>query len=94
MQYASFSNGEQGYVLHRMTGQWSGHCSAWYDKDGNLLDAQQVIGTWTRVCRPVKRNGPMWRELATTGRAYAASPQRHTKERMIAAAVAVRSTNA
>jgi hypothetical protein len=90
MQYASFSNGTQGFVLHKITGYWSGRCSAWYDANGTLLDAEQHAGTWTEQTRPVKRGGPMWRELSRLGPVYATRPEAHKEGQMISARIATR----
>lgn len=89
MQYASFSEGREGYVLHKVTGRWSGHCSAWYAADGTLKDAEQITRTWARITRPVKVGGPMWRELQRIGKHYASNPAAHVVERIVAARVVV-----
>ena len=39
MQVQQFSNG--GYVIHRITHQGQAKISAWFDRDGNLLDIEK-----------------------------------------------------
>jgi hypothetical protein len=77
MQINSFVNG--GYVIYKITGQFKGQMSAWFDRDGNLLDAEQTPEPFgnTRPApepfgntRPVKRDGPMWQHAQTIGRRY------------------------
>ena len=72
-----------GYVLHKVTGYWSGRCSAWYDVDGNMLDAEQYIGHWIERTRPVKRNGPLWKALQVIGRAYVGVPAEEVRRQAI-----------
>jgi hypothetical protein len=67
MQFGRFTNG--GYYLHKITGDWKGRCSAWFDRDGKLLDAAQILRPFGAE-RPVKRGGPMWQELQRIGRRY------------------------
>ena len=67
IQYSRFSNG--GYVLHKITGYWRGHCSAWFDAGGKLLDAE-ILYPDRYASRPVKVGGPMWREVQRVGRSY------------------------
>jgi hypothetical protein len=92
MKYASFSNGTQGFILHNvaLASKWSGRCSAWYDANGKLLDAEQYVGTWTKRTRPVKVGGPMWRELSRLGPVYANRPEAHKEGQMMAARIATR----
>lgn len=65
MQFHYFHSG--GYVLHKITGYWSGRCSAWFDKEGKLLAAEQFRGD---IAYPVKVGGPMWNELRRIGQRY------------------------
>jgi len=39
MQVQQFSNG--GYVIHRITHKGQAKISAWFDRDGNLLDIEK-----------------------------------------------------
>ncbi len=59
---------ENGFALHNITGNYSGKCSAWYDKEGKMLDCEQVLPK-TFICRGIKKNGPMWNYLASIGKA-------------------------
>ena len=69
-QIHDFSSG--GYVVHRITGAgWSGRASAWYDADGKLTAAEQFDRA--NRPRPVKRGGPMWRELQRRAARYGAA---------------------
>lgn len=67
MQLHRFTSG--GYCLHKITGSWRGNVSAWFDRDGKLLDAEQIL-TPFGSSRPVKRDGPMWREIQRVGKRY------------------------
>lgn len=66
-QVHEFSNG--GCVAHGLTGTWAGKCSAWYDAEGKLLDAEQIRPgpRGYPAARSVKRDGPIWRELKRLG---------------------------
>lgn len=67
-QVARFGDG--GYVVHKITGPFKGKVSAWFDANGNILDAEQVgINPFGQSpsCRPVKRGGPIWRHAASVG---------------------------
>jgi hypothetical protein len=64
MQKATFDGG--GYVLHKITGSFSGRASAWFDAYGKMLDAEQI--TPRGSVRTLKRNSPMWKELALRGK--------------------------
>mgnify|MGYP003624896260 CR=1 FL=1 len=66
IQKATFEGG--GYVLHKMTGSFAGRVSAWFTAEGQLVDAEQYDSR-DRV-RPVKHNGPMWKELASRGKVW------------------------
>lgn len=66
MQCMRFNNG--GYVIHKMLGYWTGKVSAWFDVDGNLLEAEQIL--LSNISRGVKRDGPMWDEIQRQGRPY------------------------
>lgn len=55
-----------GFVLHKVTGDFKGVCSAWYDSHGNLTNAEQYPSFGKS--RPVRREGPMWRYLQGVGR--------------------------
>ena len=72
MQLSRFSNG--GYVLHKVTTRLNhrSHCSAWFDADGKLVDAELIFRDGTT--RPVRRSRGIWNELCAIGRAYAPKP--------------------
>ena len=63
-QFHRFSTG--GYVVHRITGPFKGRVSAWFDKKGVMLDAEQIL-PGAADGRPVKRDGPMWRRAQCIG---------------------------
>ena len=46
-----------GFVVHRITGNFKGRISAWFSRDGTLLDAEQYRGTGAY---PVRKGGPLW----------------------------------
>ena len=89
MQHTSYSEGREGYALHKMRGYWTGHCSGYFTADGTLKDAEQITGRWNRISRPVKINGPMWKELQQIGQAYRTNPTQHAIDNMVTAAIAV-----
>jgi len=65
-QKCTFAQG--GFVLHKITGSFKGRCSAWYDAAGNLEAAEQYYWNVTRdVERDVRKDGPIWTELARHG---------------------------
>ena len=60
-----------GFALHKVTPPtFKGRCSAWFDADGNLLDAEQIIprSDGNETERSVKRGGPIWEYLQGVGR--------------------------
>jgi len=67
MQLCRFTQG--GFCLHKITGCFKGTVSAWFDKDGNPLDAEQILVPFGSS-RPVKRGGPMWRLICKLGIRY------------------------
>lgn len=71
IQHKTFTTG--GYVLHRVSVPTiSGHCSAWFDASGKLLDAEHFDRKFKR--RSVRKNGPTWNELQTVGLRYVGVP--------------------
>lgn len=64
-QVHSFSTG--GYVIHKLKGNFRHHVSAWFDAQDRLIDCEQIT---PRGSRAIRRNGPMWREIESRGRAY------------------------
>jgi len=65
MQIARFSNG--GYVVHKIDCPSSdSRCSAWFDADGNILDAERIDTRGRSM--PVKRGGPLWDTCRMYGR--------------------------
>jgi hypothetical protein len=64
MQHMRFTNG--GFCLHKITGDFTGKVSAWFDRNGTLLDAEQITRPF-ESSRPLKRDGPMWRYVAHIG---------------------------
>jgi len=67
IQHAPFSNGD--FFLHGITGDFKGKASGYFDADGKLNDAEQIVGDYVRT---IKRNGPIWRYIETFGRIYRA----------------------
>jgi len=55
LQIIPFSTG--GFVIHKITGDFSGKCSAWFNTNGDLIDVEQVANNSSRN---VKKNGPIW----------------------------------
>lgn len=65
-QVHGFTDG--GFVVHKLTGSWSGHVSAWFSRTGRLIDVEHVTRSGQR--RGVSHIGPMWSEVAARGRVY------------------------
>ena len=53
------------FVLHKITGKFSGHCSAWYSVDGTLTDSEWIRKDGTRRLIPL--GTPMYRLLESLG---------------------------
>jgi hypothetical protein len=70
IQVSRFSTG--GFVLHKITGDFSGKCSAWFDEKGEILAAEQIIPYAGRseISRSVKKNGPIWETCKMIGKRY------------------------
>lgn len=69
MQFIRFPDG--GFVIHKITGAFKGRVSAWFDRAGRLLDAEQFAAGFGGPSHPVKVNGPIWHHLESVGRAWA-----------------------
>jgi hypothetical protein len=67
MQHERFTDG--GYVLHKIAGYWRGTVSAWFDRDGQLLDAEQIPQPFGSS-RKIQVDGPMWQEISRIGKRY------------------------
>ena len=72
MRKVTFDGGvfaPKSFVLHKITSHaWTGKCSAWYEPDGTLTDAE-----WTRrdgQVRNIPRYKAMWRELERIGKVW------------------------
>ena len=64
-QISQFTTG--GYVIHKITiAGYKGRFSAWYDKDGKMLNAEQLFNHRFGG-RNVKRGGPAWHLLEKIG---------------------------
>ncbi len=67
LQFHWFSNG--GCVIHKMWVKgYVGHFSAWFDADGNLLDAEQRISIMKH--RTVRHGKPCWKAIERKGRLF------------------------
>lgn len=68
IQKCVFSGGvfaPSSFVLHKIEGDFTGHCSAWYSPTGEIEDAE-----WHRrdgQVRNVPRHSPMWQHLKRLG---------------------------
>jgi hypothetical protein len=65
MQISYFPCG--GFVLHKITGDFSGKCSAWFNNKGDILEVEQIIPFKGGITRPVKKNGPIWKYCKRLG---------------------------
>jgi hypothetical protein len=63
IQKAIFPDG--GFVRHKITGDFSGKCSAWYDKTGKLIDAEQILNTG--IIKKIKPKAAIWNHCAELG---------------------------
>jgi hypothetical protein len=68
IQKQTFSGGvfeRNSFVLHKITGRFTGKCSAWFLADGSIYDAE-----WIRndgQIRNIPRNSPMFRHCESLG---------------------------
>jgi hypothetical protein len=62
--FSTFGN----FALHKITGDFSGRCSAWFKKDGEIIDAEQILPNGTS--RNVIKYGPIWRKCEEFGKIY------------------------
>lgn len=53
------------FVLHKITGKFSGKCSAWYDSEGKMTDCEWIRKDG-RVCL-IPPHKPMHRYLESLG---------------------------
>lgn len=67
MQKKTFHDG--GFVLHKITGNFKGYASVWYDKDGNPLDAEIHNGT-RMVSHNLKKGQPITNHFEVVGRIH------------------------
>lgn len=71
IQKQTFSGGifeRNSFVLHKITGSFTGRCSAWYMSDGTCYDVE-----WIRrdgQIRHVRPNTPMFRRCAMLGKIW------------------------
>lgn len=56
-----------GFSLHKVRGSFQGKVSGYFDSNGTIKDAEQIIED--RV-RPIKRGGPIWKHLEMLGRIH------------------------
>lgn len=69
IQVNKFEGG--GFVIHKIVGNYKGRMSAWFDENGKLVDAEQIIPTPLGVkAQPVKKGGPMWKLAQEIGLFY------------------------
>ncbi len=59
-----------GYCLHKVTGEFSGRVSAWFNPQGDLIEAEQYFGVGGRLARRVEKGCHIWRTVALIGRVY------------------------
>ena len=71
MKIGRFHSG--GFYLHGVTGYWVGTCSAWFNASGQLIDVEQILSPFGQS-RPVKKDGPMWKQLVKLGNRYKSVP--------------------
>ena len=57
------------FVLHKITGKFSGKCSAWFDSEGKMTDCElirkdgtrRLIPLGTPIYRFLESLGPIWK---------------------------------
>jgi hypothetical protein len=69
MQHHKFESG--GGVIHKITGDFKGRVSAWYDENGKLEAAEQLLGF--DKTRGVMKGGPLWNSIQEKVRRFLAS---------------------
>jgi hypothetical protein len=70
-QIQKFTQG--GFVLHKITGNFKGNVSAWYDRNGTPIDAI-ITSRPFGGSRQVKRGGPIWNQVKVMGNRYKSIP--------------------
>jgi hypothetical protein len=68
IQHHTFSNSH--FVLHKITGDFRGKVSAWFNDDGHPTDAELIRPNGS--LHPIKRDGLIWQQLRSLGRIYRA----------------------
>lgn len=68
VQVVRFQNG--GFVLHRITGAFTGFVSMWFNSDGQPIDAERFDGKGVGRSFPVKVGGPIWEACRMVGARY------------------------
>lgn len=63
MQVATYTTG--GFAVHKITGDFEGNASGYFDENGKLSDAEFIRGNNSF---PVKRDGPAWDWIEKEGR--------------------------
>jgi hypothetical protein len=71
MQISRYLGG--GYVIHKITGDFKGTVSAYFDQNAILIDAEQIPRPF-ESSRPVKKNGPIWNLAQKIGTRYSHMP--------------------
>lgn len=66
IQFCKFQT--DGFVLHKITGDFKGRASAWFNPLGELADCEQILPN--NQTRPIKKGGKLWNYLATFGPRY------------------------
>lgn len=76
IQAFTFETG--GFVLHRIPTNNNGRCSAWFDRDGVVLDAERIDAKGRSM--PVKKDGPLWDTIKMYGAIYKGNRGRGQKD--------------
>lgn len=72
---------DDSFVVHRITNVcFAGRISAWFDKNGVLLEAEQFRTPTARGSFRVIRGGPIWKSLEHIGRRHLTMASKYEKQ--------------
>lgn len=59
-----------GFVVHKIAGNFKGTCTAWYDAAGRVIDVEHSPQGFGGKSRKVKTYGPIWQNCERWGNVY------------------------
>jgi hypothetical protein len=60
--------GDNGGVIHGITGNFKGKTSCFLDRTGKMIDAEQILPSG--AVKAVRKNLPTWEEIKTKSETY------------------------